>query len=90
VVGKTGTLGNTDGGVSSLSGIAKAANGETLFFVIFNQRGSVRGFRNYQDNFVSSLQNQRGGAGSLNYYYVAFPNRMANTKISYPSTRLRN
>ena len=40
VVGKTGTLGNTDGGVSSLAGELNTRGGKMLF-VIFNQRGSV-------------------------------------------------
>ena len=38
VVGKTGTLGNTDGGVSALAGEINTRNGK-LLFVIFNQRG---------------------------------------------------
>jgi D-alanyl-D-alanine carboxypeptidase/D-alanyl-D-alanine-endopeptidase (penicillin-binding protein 4) len=41
VIGKTGTLGRTDGGVSALVGEMRAQNGETLLFVIFNRRGSV-------------------------------------------------
>ena len=44
VVGKTGTLGNTDGGVSALAGEINTRGGK-LLFVIFNQRGSVARFR---------------------------------------------
>jgi D-alanyl-D-alanine carboxypeptidase/D-alanyl-D-alanine-endopeptidase (penicillin-binding protein 4) len=48
VVGKTGTLGQTDSGVSSLAGEINTRNGK-LLFVIFNQRGSVNRFRAFQN-----------------------------------------
>ena len=41
VVGKTGTLGNTDGGVSALAGEINTRSGR-LLFVVFNQRGKRR------------------------------------------------
>src|SRR4029079_6041871 len=41
VIAKTGTLVRTDGGASALVGQMKSQNGETLYFVIMNQRGSV-------------------------------------------------
>jgi hypothetical protein len=61
VVGKTGTLGNTDGGASSLAGEINTRSGK-LLFVIFNQRGSVSRFRSFQNNYVSLIQGQFGGA----------------------------
>jgi len=66
VVGKTGTLGQTDGGVSALAGEMNTRNGRYLF-VIFNQRGSVGKFRNFQNSFVSLVQGQFGGAAPLGY-----------------------
>ena len=45
VIAKTGTLPRTDGGASALVGQLRTRNGETLLFVIFNQRGSVVRFR---------------------------------------------
>jgi D-alanyl-D-alanine carboxypeptidase/D-alanyl-D-alanine-endopeptidase (penicillin-binding protein 4) len=90
VVAKTGTLGNTDGGVSALSGETRCANGDILFFVIFNQKGGVKGFRNYQDELVTTLQNNCGGAAPLGYNATTFGMRMANTRISYPAMRNRN
>lgn len=89
VVGKTGTLGNTDGGVSALSGMMNTRKGK-LLFVIFNQRGGVNGFRSFQNNFVSKIQNEYGGPMPFGYTTVAFATRLANTKIAYPASRSRN
>jgi serine-type D-Ala-D-Ala carboxypeptidase/endopeptidase (penicillin-binding protein 4) len=89
VVGKTGTLGNTDGGVSALSGMMNTRQGK-LFFVIFNQRGGVNGFRSFQNSFVSKIQNEFGGAMPFGYATVAFATRLANTRISFPASRPRN
>ena len=86
VVGKTGTLGNTDGGVSSLSGEIQTRQGK-LLFVIFNQRGSVSRFRSFQNMLVSLIQGQFGGATSLNYIEITPDVRLANTRITYPNTR---
>ena len=86
VVGKTGTLGNTDGGVSSLSGEIQTRQGK-LLFVIFNQHGSVNRFRSFQNMLISLIQGQFGGAASLNYTEITPDVRLANTRISYPNTR---
>ncbi|MEP6923355.1 MAG: D-alanyl-D-alanine carboxypeptidase [Pyrinomonadaceae bacterium] len=86
VIGKTGTLPQTDGGVSSLVGQMGTAKGEMLFFVIFNQRGNVNSFRNYQNNLVTYLQNQRGGAMSFSYLPKSFPALLANTKVTTEKT----
>ncbi len=84
VVGKTGTLGNTDGGVSALAGEITTRNGK-LLFVIFNQRGSVPRFRAFQNNYVSMIQGQFGGAASMNYNAVSLDVRLANTRVTYPN-----
>jgi D-alanyl-D-alanine carboxypeptidase/D-alanyl-D-alanine-endopeptidase (penicillin-binding protein 4) len=83
LVGKTGTLGNTDGGVSSLAGEVNTRNGK-LLFVIFNQRGSVSRFRTFQNSFVSLVQGQFGGASPITYKPTPFDARMARTRVSYP------
>jgi serine-type D-Ala-D-Ala carboxypeptidase/endopeptidase (penicillin-binding protein 4) len=88
VVGKTGTLGNTDSGVSALSGEISTRNG-TLLFVIFNQRGSVPRFRAFQNNYVSLIQGQFGGAAPMIYNPVSLDVRLANTRITYPDSRAR-
>ena len=88
VVGKTGTLGNTDGGVSALAGEINTRNGK-LLFVIFNQRGSVPRFRAFQNNYVSLIQGQFGGASPMGYNPVALDVRLANTRITYPDMRAR-
>ena len=67
VIAKTGTLLRTDGGASSLVGQMRAANGETLLFVIMNQRGSVARFRENQDYLVMLVQNTRGGPKAFDY-----------------------
>jgi serine-type D-Ala-D-Ala carboxypeptidase/endopeptidase (penicillin-binding protein 4) len=83
VIGKTGTLANTDGGVSSLAGEINTRSGK-LLFVIFNQRGSVARFRSFQNNYVSLIQGQFGGASSITYSPVSLDTRLAKTRISYP------
>ena len=88
MVGKTGTLGNTDGGVSALAGEITTRNG-TLLFVIFNQRGSVPKFRAFQNSYVSLIQGQFGGAAPMVYNPVALDVRLANTRITYPDSRAR-
>ncbi|HEX9961388.1 MAG TPA: D-alanyl-D-alanine carboxypeptidase, partial [Pyrinomonadaceae bacterium] len=67
VVGKTGTLGNTDGGVSALCGELQTRNGGKMLFVIFNQRGTPGRFRPFQDSYVTMIQNEYGGAMALGY-----------------------
>ncbi len=84
VVGKTGTLGNTDGGVSSLSGAIQTNRGK-LFFVIFNQRGSVARFRSFQNSLVSLIQGQLGGASPIIYTEIPLDTRLAGTRITYPN-----
>ena len=85
VVGKTGTLGNTDSGVSSLAGEMNTRNGR-LLFVIFNQRGSVSRFRSFQNNYISTIQGQFGGAAPFSYSAVSLDHRLSKTRISYPAT----
>jgi D-alanyl-D-alanine carboxypeptidase/D-alanyl-D-alanine-endopeptidase (penicillin-binding protein 4) len=84
VVGKTGTLGVTDAGVSALSGEINTRNGK-LLFVIFNQRGGVQRFRAFQNSFVSLIQGQYGGPVPITYTPIPLDARLAQTKISYPS-----
>ena len=67
VIAKTGTLLRTDGGASSLVGQMRTATGETLLFVIMNQRGSVSRFRENQDYLVMLVQNTRGGPKAFDY-----------------------
>jgi D-alanyl-D-alanine carboxypeptidase len=88
VVGKTGTLGRTDGGVSALAGEISTRSGK-LLFVIFNQKGSVPRFRTFQNNYVSLIQGQFGGAAQMPYNPVALDVRLANTRITYPNLRAR-
>lgn len=88
VVGKTGTLGETDGGASALSGEMQTRQGRFLF-VIFNQRGTTARFRSFQNSFVTAIQNQYGGAMPLGYASTALALRMANTRIIFPDMRAR-
>ncbi len=87
VVGKTGTLGVTDAGVSALSGEINTRNGK-LLFVIFNQRGGVQRFRAFQNSFVSLIQGQYGGPVPITYNPIPLDARLAQTKISYPSDQV--
>jgi D-alanyl-D-alanine carboxypeptidase/D-alanyl-D-alanine-endopeptidase (penicillin-binding protein 4) len=83
VIGKTGTLGQTDGGASALAGEINTRNGK-LLFVIFNQRGNVSRFRSFQNNYVSLIQGQFGGASPIAYNPISLDYRMSKTRFSYP------
>lgn len=81
VIGKTGTLGRSDGGVSALAGQMRTRSGETLLFVIFNQRGNVVRFREGQDRLVSELQFTRGGPAPFTYSPHALAMRLSDTEV---------
>lgn len=80
VIAKTGTLGRTDGGASSLVGQMRTRNGDTLLFVIMNQRGNVLRFRSNQDYLVMLVQNSRGGPKAFSYKPLALTMRLADTE----------
>jgi D-alanyl-D-alanine carboxypeptidase/D-alanyl-D-alanine-endopeptidase (penicillin-binding protein 4) len=80
VIAKTGTLIRTDGGASSLVGQMRAANGETLLFVIMNQRGSVSRFRENQDHLVMLVQNTRGGPKAFEYKPALLSMQLSHTE----------
>ena len=61
IVGKTGTLPGTDGGVSTLAGILYTRERGVLLFAIFNSRGSVRTYRRLQDGFLKAVLTECGG-----------------------------
>jgi D-alanyl-D-alanine carboxypeptidase len=86
VVGKTGTLGNTDGGVSALAGEINTRSGR-LLFVVFNQRGSVARFRAFQNSYVSLIQGQFGGAAPINYKATPLDVRLARSRVTYADVR---
>jgi D-alanyl-D-alanine carboxypeptidase/D-alanyl-D-alanine-endopeptidase (penicillin-binding protein 4) len=80
VVAKTGTLIRTDGGASSLVGQMRTKSGDTLLFVIMNQRGNVLRFRSNQDYLVMQVQNSRGGPKAFNYKPLALTMKLADTE----------
>jgi D-alanyl-D-alanine carboxypeptidase/D-alanyl-D-alanine-endopeptidase (penicillin-binding protein 4) len=81
IIAKTGTLTRTDGGASALVGQFRTQSGETLLFVIFNQRGSVWRFREAQDRLVADLQAARGGPAAFVYSPHALAMRLADTEL---------
>ena len=83
VVGKTGTLGHTDGGASALAGEMNTRNGR-LLFVIFNMHAGVGRSRGFQNMLVPLVQAQFGGASPLNYQGGSIEGRLARSRISYP------
>ena len=89
IIGKTGTLGQTDGGASALSGEINTRNGK-LLFVIFNQRGSTARFRSFQNNYVSLIQSQFGGPAPIAYTPISLDYRMSRTRFSYPGRMAAN
>jgi D-alanyl-D-alanine carboxypeptidase/D-alanyl-D-alanine-endopeptidase (penicillin-binding protein 4) len=85
VIAKTGTLVRTDGGASSLVGQMRAANGETLLFVIMNQRGTVWRFRENQDYLVMLVQNSRGGPKAFEYKPLMLTMQLSHTESTVAS-----
>lgn len=80
VIAKTGTLIRTDGGASALVGQMQTRTGDTLLFVIFNQRGNVLRFRENQDLLVWQMQALRGGPSPFNYRPLTLAMRLADTQ----------
>lgn len=83
VIGKTGTLARTDGGVSALCGEINTNRGKILF-VIFNMKGGVGRFRSFQNSYVSLVQALNGGAKPIKYDAPTHDSRLAKTRIVYP------
>jgi serine-type D-Ala-D-Ala carboxypeptidase/endopeptidase (penicillin-binding protein 4) len=61
IIGKTGTLPGTDGGVSTLAGIVYTRDRGPVLFAIFNTRGSVLTYRKLQDDFLKKFIEECGG-----------------------------
>jgi hypothetical protein len=55
-------------------------NGDTLLFVIMNQRGNVLRFRSNQDYLVMLVQNSRGGPKAFDYKPLALTMKLADTE----------
>jgi D-alanyl-D-alanine carboxypeptidase/D-alanyl-D-alanine-endopeptidase (penicillin-binding protein 4) len=66
VIGKTGTLPGTDGGVSTLAGIAYTRNRGPVIFAIFNTQGAVATYRKLQDDFLKGFILESGGLPEVN------------------------
>ena len=61
IIGKTGTLPATEGGVSTLAGIAYTKDHGPVIFAIFNTKGSVTTYRKLQDEFLKGFIVESGG-----------------------------
>lgn len=61
VIGKTGSLPSTDGGVSTLAGIAYTQKYGPVLYAIFNTGGSVHQYRKWQDNLLEGIVDECGG-----------------------------
>jgi D-alanyl-D-alanine carboxypeptidase/D-alanyl-D-alanine-endopeptidase (penicillin-binding protein 4) len=66
VIGKTGTLPATDGGVSTLAGIAYTRDHGPVIFAIFNTKGPVSTYRKLQDEFLKGFIVESGGIPQVN------------------------
>jgi serine-type D-Ala-D-Ala carboxypeptidase/endopeptidase (penicillin-binding protein 4) len=66
IIGKTGTLPATDGGVSALAGIAYTRDHGPVLFAIFNTKGPVTTFRKLQDSFLKGFIVESGGIPETN------------------------
>jgi D-alanyl-D-alanine carboxypeptidase/D-alanyl-D-alanine-endopeptidase (penicillin-binding protein 4) len=61
IIGKTGTLPSTEGGVSTLAGIAYTRDHGPVLFAIFNTRGPVTMYRKLQDDLMKGFIVESGG-----------------------------
>ena len=66
IIGKTGTLPGTDGGVSTLAGILYTRDRGPILFAIFNSKGSVTTYRRLQDDFLKKFIIECGGIPEVN------------------------
>ncbi|MBN2088740.1 D-alanyl-D-alanine carboxypeptidase [candidate division KSB1 bacterium] len=97
ILAKTGTLVETDLGVSALVGFINTQAYGVLVFGIFNSHGDVLTFQRWQNNFVKNIINRAGGIvpfrefpleGRFVYDYQKSANKFnlsseSNTPISY-------
>ncbi len=74
IIGKTGTLPGTDGGVSTLAGIAYTRNRGPVLFAIFNTKGAVATYRRLQDAFLKGFIVESGGIPETNAALHRFNN----------------
>jgi D-alanyl-D-alanine carboxypeptidase/D-alanyl-D-alanine-endopeptidase (penicillin-binding protein 4) len=61
VIGKTGSLPATDGGVSTLAGIAYTQKYGPVLYAIFNTGGNVHQYRKWQDDLLEGVVDECGG-----------------------------
>jgi D-alanyl-D-alanine carboxypeptidase/D-alanyl-D-alanine-endopeptidase (penicillin-binding protein 4) len=62
VIGKTGTLTNTDGGIAVLAGYARTASGEFVFCVaVPNAAGRLKSSRHAEEQWVIDFLDRNGG-----------------------------
>jgi serine-type D-Ala-D-Ala carboxypeptidase/endopeptidase (penicillin-binding protein 4) len=66
VIGKTGTLPGTEGGVSTLAGVMYTRDYGPVIFAIFNTKGSVSTYRKLQDDFLKGFLAESGGIPDAN------------------------
>jgi hypothetical protein len=65
----------------------RAANGETLRFVIFDRGGNIHASRMHQDALISMIQALRGGPQPFPYKPSALAMRLADTEMNPSKTR---
>lgn len=94
ILAKTGTLVETDLGVSALIGFINTQTYGVLVFCIFNSHGDVLTFQRWQNNFVKSIIDRAGGIvpfrefpveGRLVYEFKK-PQNNFNTAIEPPTS----
>jgi D-alanyl-D-alanine carboxypeptidase len=72
VIAKTGTLTDTDYGVSALAGQTNTSHGR-IWLVIFEQQGKVPTFHNRQAEIVKRIQSEQGGPLTFGYASIQRP-----------------
>ena len=75
VAAKTGTHYTTDGGVTTLTGVAYTRERGPVLFVVLNSRGPVEEYRDWQDELLADLMTELGGANPPPHALAAIAER---------------
>jgi serine-type D-Ala-D-Ala carboxypeptidase/endopeptidase (penicillin-binding protein 4) len=84
VLGKTGTLTSTDGGMSSLAGLIYAEGGEPFVFVILDRSTEVWKYRDMQEHLLTEMLKDRITPAAV---AVAKPRQLLNRESARVDSR---
>lgn len=85
VIGKTGTLYTTDGGVAALAGVMHTKSKGDLLFVVYDgaqsQYKQIKNLRDTQDDFLKDLMNECGGPAPSRSHSITHNNDRLTSRV---------